>query len=274
VPEDPETLGIIASAGRRRRAIKAAAAVLIVAVVLGGAFAVRLLISRINEGGGTPSRQSTVSSAGGAAAAPVAPSQAVQPAAVPEAKAEEPGAGAAMATIEARKALVRNMGQRPPLPQKKPVEPRQVKIFVKPYADIFVDGRLVATDARDHVASVEPGPHRLEFRNKFFEPQETAVEIPETDPVKDVRVELSKVRPGFLRVSSAPAADVWVDDVYKGPSAGTIKEPVVIPMPKGKGARVVRLRVVKQGFKSHVENVELQPGATREVKVTLMPEGR
>jgi hypothetical protein len=149
-----------------------------------------------------------------------------------------------------------------------------VKIFVKPYADIYIDGALVAKDARDHVASLRPGAHKVEFKNRFFETQEAAADVPEKDPVKEIRVELAKVRPGLIRVAATPPADLYVDDVFRGQSSATAKDPVAVPIPRDKGSRTVRLRLVKQGFKTVAQDVELEPGAVREIKVTLTPEGR
>jgi serine/threonine-protein kinase len=158
--------------------------------------------------------------------------------------------------------------------RKKAVEARKLRIFVKPYADIFVDGKLAASDTRSFTASLDPGSHRVEFRNKFFEPQEAPVEVPEEGPVKDLRVELTKVRPALLKVHAPAGAEVYLDDTYKGLASASQKDPVVIPMPRDKGSRKVTLRVVKPGFKSHVQELEVRPGETKEVKALLTPEPR
>jgi serine/threonine-protein kinase len=147
--------------------------------------------------------------------------------------------------------------------------PKQVRIFVKPYGDIYADGKLLASDTRDTIAPLAPGRHRLEFKNRYFENQELLIDVPETGDTHEFRVEMTKVKPSFLSVTSTPPAEVYIDDVYKGSSAATLAEPVMIPMTKDRGSRTVHLKVMVDGYKTFMQPVELQPGVTKNLKVRL-----
>ncbi|MBI5526761.1 MAG: serine/threonine protein kinase [Deltaproteobacteria bacterium] len=271
-PGDAQALRIIGSVDRarkvRRACLMAAAVVLLAAAAAGTWFAwpPKGEPAAVSKTGGpasiVPHPTSNVEHPAPSIQHPA--SSIEHPASVEE--PPEPEAKAAAAPRQAPRL------QTPPL--KKAPEPRKVKIFVKPYADIFIDGKLFASDSRSFTASLEPGSHRVEFRNNFFESQETPIEVPEDGPVKDVRVELTKVRPALLKVQAPPGAEIYLDDTYKGLAAASMKDPVVIPMPRDKGSRKVTLRVVKPGFKSHVQEIEMRPGETKEVKATLAPEPR
>ncbi|MFA6035305.1 MAG: protein kinase [Myxococcota bacterium] len=155
---------------------------------------------------------------------------------------------------------------------KKPDTQRQFRVLVKPYADVFVDGKLAASDVRDAILVVQPGRHRLEFRNRYFETVESQAFVRQEGPLQELRVELKKLKPAFLKIESAPEASVYVNGAFKGHAGSSMKEPILVPMTMDQNSRKVRIRVLKSGSKEALLERELQPGVVTEVKVLLQPE--
>jgi hypothetical protein len=152
------------------------------------------------------------------------------------------------------------------------IPPGEVRVFIKPYADIYVDGELRSSDSRDAVFMLPPGPHRLEFRNRFFESQVSEVTVPSDGTIKELRVELLNVKPAFLKVEGPPGAAIYVNGVFKGTTESIGHDPIVVPISRDPASKKVRLRIVKKGYKDLELVKDLIPGMVNNVTAVLTQE--
>jgi hypothetical protein len=69
---------------------------------------------------------------------------------------------------------------------------RAVEVRVSPWADVIVDGAVVAKGAMHAKVELAPGPHSVQFRNPFARDVDRVVVVPAEGPVPDVAAVLEK----------------------------------------------------------------------------------
>lgn len=148
---------------------------------------------------------------------------------------------------------------------------QEVRLIIWPFADVSLDGKLIAKDQKSVRLKLKKGSYRLSFSHAYAATVEKMVRIDETGPPLDISVALVKSKPAFLVVRSAVDADVAVDGHYKGTTHKSITQPIVIPMPDKTHAAVKEIIVSHEGFLPVIVKTQIIAGQTKEINITLSP---
>lgn len=146
---------------------------------------------------------------------------------------------------------------------------RTVSVHVSPWADIVVDGELVARGVMRVDLALAVGPHVIELHNAAAVDASRIVLVPADGPAPTLDVTLAR-KPAGVRVNSN------VDDAAVsvcGPparAAETRAQPILVHVPASDA--VVEVRVSRPGYSTVLRRVELQPGRAVTVDVALAPE--
>jgi serine/threonine-protein kinase len=162
----------------------------------------------------------------------------------------------------------------PSLPERQAIPAvgnRSVIFNAVPFADIYIDGQLMAREAHELKLDMPLGHHVVLFRHRYAESIEKQFELQEGRGSHIVRVTLDKPKPALLRIHSDVDADIAIAGMYKGSTANTVKMPVMISMPKF--AHMVRLEVIvsQKGFVPYVKEHAFHAGETTTIDVHLEP---
>jgi len=133
--------------------------------------------------------------------------------------------------------------------------PAVLAIKVRPYADVFVDGRQVAKHPQQQQIELQPGRRVVRFEKPGNRPRQFELDVP---PDGGTLKPLAFWWPAIVEVKGAPGHFLQVE----GRDLGTTDEPREFPMTRG---AVSRARVVV-----------LDPGRAlvREESVTLRAGGK
>ena len=134
-----------------------------------------------------------------------------------------------------------------------------------PGATVYVDGvnrGSVPPSGVMLIGDVIPGNHALELRLAGFRTFTTEVYV-NPNEVKMVRITLVPLTTGGVSVTSVPAgADVYIDDLFKGPSPVTVSD-----LSPGSHTVLVRL----PGYQDWSSQVLVNAGASTQVTAGLAP---
>jgi hypothetical protein len=134
-----------------------------------------------------------------------------------------------------------------------------------PGATVYVDGvneGIVPPSGVMLVEDVVPGNHAVELRLAGFRTFTTDVYV-NPNEVKLVRITLVPVTTGGLSVTSIPTgAEVYIDDLFKGPSPVTVSD-----LSPGSHTVLVRL----PGYQDWSSQVQVNAGANTQVTAGLAP---
>lgn len=182
------------------------------------------------------------------------------------------------------------LGERPrlarPLPERVPRVPAQVQprvveklkvtdtvpvmFRVKPWADVEVDGVLIARNTLSFEAKLAPGPHVVVFRNPRAKEHEVRFTVATAGPPPVITAQLEP-RPALLVVRSN-VADAFVDvggQVGK-PASDTVSRPLVVALDESKAMREVF--VYKRGYSAYRKRHVFLAGETVTLTVELEPD--
>jgi len=90
-------------------------------------------------------------------------------------------------------------------------KPRSLTIIVYPWAHVYLDSLLLGTTPLDAPIQVEPGEHRLQFKNPLFPDYYTTLSV--TEPNDTLVFRCTDVF-GFVRLTVNPWANVYIDGKY------------------------------------------------------------
>jgi hypothetical protein len=147
---------------------------------------------------------------------------------------------------------------------------RRVTFRVKPWADIIVDGNVVAKNAMGHELDLPEGPHRVVFVNPRAKEHEVRFSVSRDGPPPLVAARLEP-RPALLLVRcNVPDAFVDVAGVGK-PAADTVSRPLVVTLDDQ--SRVEReVFVYRKGYVAWRRRQAFVAGETLELDVVLEPD--
>jgi len=147
---------------------------------------------------------------------------------------------------------------------------RRVTFRVKPWADIIVDGTVVAKNAMGHELDLPEGPHRVVFVNPRAKEHEVRFSVSRDGPPPLVAARLEP-RPALLLVRcNVPDAFVDVAGVGKA-AADTVSRPLVVTLDEqSKAEREVF--IYKKGFVAWRRRHTFVAGETLELDVVLEPD--
>jgi hypothetical protein len=164
----------------------------------------------------------------------------------------------------------------PPVAVRKPsAAPKNLPktiISVTPFADIWIDGKKVAKNATNFEIELDPGSHQIAFRHEFAATQERSVTVTRGGQTQRIHVDLTKVKPASLIISSNVDADVAVDGAYKGTAFGSQKHPILISFPEKAFSRKLEIVVSQKGYQPYVAKHVITPGEKQSLNIKLEPE--
>jgi serine/threonine protein kinase len=161
--------------------------------------------------------------------------------------------------------------------EEKPIEPvqqeilQEVHVIIWPFANVIVNGKLVAKDQKSLNLKLKKGVHRLLFTHTYAATVEKVITVSEAGPSLDLSISMTKSKPAFLVIKSDIDGDVAVDGHYKGTAQKSATNPIVIPMPDKTHATVKEIIVSHDGFQPFVTKIEVVAGLVKEIEVTLNP---
>lgn len=146
--------------------------------------------------------------------------------------------------------------------------PGQLRLFVQPYADVYIDGTKRASAVPMVDLELSRGDHEVRLVHPDCEDWARRVHVDATTGGSPLRIRLQP-KPAWLRVVSAPPdAEVMVDGVFRGTARETATEPLRIPM-RDQSTRRVLVRLFKPGFHDLVRDVALRANASSELDASL-----
>jgi hypothetical protein len=87
-----------------------------------------------------------------------------------------------------------------------------------------------------------------------------------------IHVDLERVKPSSLVISSNIDADVAIDGAYKGTSFESKRHPILISFPKKAFSRKLEVVVSQKGYHPYVAFHMITPGKKQSINVKLEPE--
>ncbi len=157
-------------------------------------------------------------------------------------------------------------------PSPRPQTVPKTIVSVTPFADIWIDGKKVAQNATKLETELEPGQHNIAFRHEFAATQERTVNVTKGGVQQRIHVDLTKVKPASLIISSNVDADVAVDGAYKGTVSGSQKHPILISFPEKAFSRKLEIVVSQKGYQPYVAKHVISPGEKQNLNIKLEPE--
>jgi len=158
-----------------------------------------------------------------------------------------------------------------PAPKEKEPEPEPVReeaesgyldVHVKPEAAIFVDGKQEIFGNHLGPMPIKPGRHSLLIRRTNYENYTEVINI-KSDELSRRRIQLIPVR-GRINVITVEGARLFIDGEF------VTSTPLSSPVTVESGEHTVKL--VKQGYVTWENRVEVQPRKTLRLPITLVRE--
>ena len=147
---------------------------------------------------------------------------------------------------------------------------RRVTFRVKPWADIVVDGQVMAKSTMAWEADLAEGPHRVLFVNPRAKEHEVRFTVTSDGPPPLITARLEP-RPALL-VVRASVADAFVDVAGVGKAASdTLSRPLVVAL-DDQSTSEREVFVYKQGFLAYRKRHTFIAGETLQLDVVLEPE--
>jgi hypothetical protein len=147
-------------------------------------------------------------------------------------------------------------------------ELQKVHITIWPFADVKLNGKLIAKHRKSFDIKLANGTYKLEFLHAYAATVEKIL-IVGKEPI-DLAINLTKSKPAFLVISSSHEADVAIDGHYKGNSVRSVEQPIVVPLPDKTHAVTKEIIISKKGFLPIVIKTELIAGQIKRIEVNLI----
>jgi serine/threonine protein kinase len=145
-----------------------------------------------------------------------------------------------------------------------PVSEKQfsyLKINVKPWAKIYIDGKYLETTPIGQPIRVTSGVHTLRLENPNFEIWQEKITLAPNQTVNmDIKL---AVRDGHLKLTVKPWADVYIDGKYYETT------PIVNPIKLSAGKHALKL--INPSYKTVEQQIDIPPGKMLKKYVELQP---
>jgi len=159
------------------------------------------------------------------------------------------------------------------IPDKKAlkVSMQEIAIVVWPFANIFLDGKLLGEDKKSLSLRLSPGKYKLTFAHRYAATIEKLITVKDTASPMEINVQMVKSKPAFLRVVTNIDADVAVGGSYKGSTKKSVSRPVVIPLPDKHHSQIKEVFLSKDGYQPVILEVEFVAGQIKDLSIKLVP---
>lgn len=156
--------------------------------------------------------------------------------------------------------------------------PRAMELRVRPWADVFVDGKKVASEVKSTTLHLLPGTHTVVLKNHMAKEWRREVDIPVEGKgrVPKLQVKL-KPKPASLVVQANVDADILLVEpstgrrLFVGRSRKSEQTPVQIELPAG-SERTYEVVLTKAGFRTERVKRRFTTGKTEIVRAVLQAE--
>jgi serine/threonine protein kinase len=173
------------------------------------------------------------------------------------------------------KRLIQNSRHRV-LPQEIPSTPKEesgfgeIRLFIKPYGDIYIDNHLYSKEKSVEVLRLPAGRHNLTVKNPFYFDIEKGINIA-ANSTSELRLVFERIKPAKLIINSPVECDIYIDGNFLGRSDAYMKNGITIPIDSKDGRRQIQFRATRKGYKDFVRNIELTAGETMVLKINFTP---
>ena len=163
-------------------------------------------------------------------------------------------------------------------PTAKPVIKKNIKrnitIRATPWADIFLDGKKVASAQKDELRlRLRPGKHRLTFKHTYAATVTKNIIVKRRGGKSDYAIRFKKMKPALLMINGPANADIAVNGQYKGTVLQSRKRPIVVPLPDEKSHQKMEITLTLKDHKPKTLVEEMVAGQITSLGVTLTPKG-
>lgn len=148
---------------------------------------------------------------------------------------------------------------------------QKISLIIWPFADVYLDGQIIAKAKKSLELELKPGAYRLSFTHPFAATVEKLLKIERVEPRVELAVKMLKSKPAFLVVQSPVDANVAVGGSFKGTSDLSRSKPIVIPLPDKTHAFYEKVLIQKDGFQPFIETVEFVAGQIKIIRPELEP---
>ena len=148
-------------------------------------------------------------------------------------------------------------------------ELQAIVVTIDPYADFYVNGKLIAENASKSKLSLKPGTYTFLFKHQFAATVERSVYVNTKDKQQRLSVALIKTKPAALIINSEVDADIAVNGVYKGTTAASALRPIRIALPDKTYALNSGIIISKPGYETLVFNTRFIAGQIKSLHIKL-----
>lgn len=145
-----------------------------------------------------------------------------------------------------------------------------LSMSVEPYADIYIDGNLVAKDSKQVQISLSYGTHVIDFHHRYAASKSILINV-DQQQISAIHVKLDQIKPATLQVECNVDADVAVNKIYKGTVSNIAKRPALINLPPQNVTQIYEVVIQKEGYQSVLIEQEFVAGQSTILKVQLLP---
>ncbi len=150
-------------------------------------------------------------------------------------------------------------------------EAKKILVTIDPYADFYVNGKLIAENTSKSKLNLKPGTYVLLFKHQFAATEERSLQVNVKDKLQHLFVTLAKTKPAALIIASDIDADVAVNGTYKGTANASTVRPILITLPDKTHALNADVIISKPGYETFVLTIRFIAGQTKLLRVKLQP---
>jgi serine/threonine protein kinase len=150
-------------------------------------------------------------------------------------------------------------------------ELQTVIVNIDPYADFYVNGKLIEENTSKSKLRLKPGTYIFLFKHQFAAAEEISFSVNKKDKQQQLFISLTKTKPAALIINSEIDADIAVNGVYKGTTAASVSRPIRIALPDKTYAFNSDVIISKPGYGTLVFNIRFIAGQIKSLRIMLQP---
>lgn len=148
-----------------------------------------------------------------------------------------------------------------------------LEVHVSPYADLYLDNKLIKKNAKYSKIELTKGEHTIGFKHQYASTESRSIIASgDSQLLAPLYVELERSKPSSLLVKCNENADIIVDGIYMGTSNQSYLNPIKIPIPNKNYATDVEIIISKQGFTPYIAKKKIIAGKTSYLDINLLPD--
>lgn len=144
----------------------------------------------------------------------------------------------------------------------------ELRLFIKPYGDVYLDGSLLAKEKATLNIRTSVGKHTISVKNPFFFDIEREVDIRSGEKA-DLRLVFDKIKPAKIFINSSVDCDIYIDDSPMGRSDILMKNGITIPINAQNGRRRITVKAAREGYRDFTGTFEVIAGESRNIRINL-----